>query len=137
MITLAHKYSGSKSFLGVMLMNKTRLRRNLITLILIIIVATIVLISKWYYEVNKYHDITDMNSFRWQMNMNKEEFSKLEKGMSYLEVVEVAKGEGELVEEGIYVWNDELLMTQIYEIHFQDGKLEEKRIVEKRGYSTR
>lgn len=137
MITLTHKYSGSKSFLGVMLMNKTRLRRNLITLILIIIVATIVLISKWYYEVNKYHDITDMNSFRWQMNMNKDEFSKLEKGMSYLEVVEVAKGEGELVEEGIYVWNDELLMTQIYEIHFQDGKLEEKKIVEKRGYSTR
>ncbi|KGR77167.1 hypothetical protein CD33_03380 [Ureibacillus sinduriensis BLB-1 = JCM 15800] len=109
----------------------------MIALLLITIVATIVLISKWYYEVNKYHDITDMNSFRWQMNMNKEEFSKLENGMSYLEVVEVAKGEGELVEEGVYVWKDELLMTQIYEVHFQDGKLEEKRIVEKRGYSKR
>ncbi|MDN4494998.1 hypothetical protein [Ureibacillus aquaedulcis] len=118
-------------------MNKTRFRRNLIALIVIIIAAIIVLLSKWYYEVNKYHDIADMNSFRWQMNMNIEEFTELEKGMSYLEVVEVAKGEGEPVNDGVYIWKDELLLTQVYEIHFQDGNLKEKRIVEKRGNSTR
>ncbi|MFC7687598.1 hypothetical protein [Ureibacillus sp. GCM10028918] len=118
-------------------MNKTRFRRNLLALLLIAIAATMVLLSQWYYKVNKYYDIEDLNSFRWQMNMNIEEFEKLEKGMSYLEVVEVAKGKGEPIDDGVYVWDDEILMTQSYEIHFQDGKLEKKKVVEKRGYSTR
>jgi len=124
-------------FLGVILMNKTRLRRNLLALLFIVIAGIIVLLSQWYFEVNKYHDIEEMNSFRWQKNMNEEEFAKLENGMSYLEVVKVVKGEGKKVKDGVYIWDDEILMTQSYEIHFQDGKLGEKKIIEKRGYSTR
>lgn len=78
-----------------------------------------------------------MNSFHWQQNMNQEEFEKLEMGMSYLEVVEIVKGEGKLVNEGVYLWDDELLMTQSYEIYFENGKVEKKKIIEKSGYSTR
>lgn len=125
------------SFLEVILMNKTRLRRNLLALSFIVIAGIIALLSQWYYEVNKYHDIEDMNSFRWQQYMNEEEFEKLEKGMSYLEVVKVVKGEGKQVKENVYVWDDEILMTQSYELHFKDGKLEDKKVIEKRGYSTR
>ena len=124
-------------FAEVILVNKTRLRRNSLALLFIIIGGIIVLLSQWYYEVNKYHDIEDINSFRWQQNMNEEEFAKLEEGMSYIEVVKVAKGEGKRVKEGIYMWDDELLMTQSYEVHFLDGKLKEKKVIEKRGYSTR
>ncbi len=121
----------------VILMNKKRLRRNSLALIFILIVGIIVLFSQWYNAVNKYHDIEDMNSFHWQQNMNQEEFEKLEMGMSYLEVVEIVKGEGKLVNEGVYLWDDELLMTQSYEIYFENGKVEKKKIIEKSGYSTR
>ncbi len=118
-------------------MNKTRLRRNLLALLFIVVAGILVLLSQWYYEVNKFHDLEDMNSFRWQRYMNEDEFAKLEKGMSYLDVVEIAKGEGEQIKEGVYIWDDEILVTQSYEIQFEDGKLQKKRVIEKRGYSTR
>ena len=124
-------------FIEVILMNKIRLRRNIYALLFIIIAGISVLLSQWYLEVNKYHDIEDSNSFRWQQYMNEEEYDKVENGMSYQEVVQVVKGQGELVEEGVYLWEDELLMTQNYEIIFEKGKVVKKKIIEKSGYSTR
>ncbi|QCR33968.1 hypothetical protein [Lysinibacillus sp. SGAir0095] len=118
-------------------MNKTRLRRNILALLFIVIAGIIVLLSQWYHTVNKYHEVEGMNSFRWQQYMNEEEYEKVKNGMSYFEVVKVAKGEGKQVEDGIYVWDDETLMTQSYEIHFQNGNVIEKKVVEKSGYSTR
>ncbi|HWK23961.1 MAG TPA: hypothetical protein VNS08_13090 [Ureibacillus sp.] len=118
-------------------MYRRRLRRNVIALFFIIIAGSIALLTDWYNTVNKYYEIEDMNTFQWQKNMNEEEYAKLEKGMSYLEVVEVVKGTGKQVEEGIYIWEDEILLTQGYEIHFNDGKLENKKIFKKRGYSNR
>ena len=118
-------------------MYKKRLRRNVFVLLFILLASIIVLLTQWYSEVNKYHDIEDMNAFHWQKHMNKEEFAQLEEGMSYFEVVEVAKGTGEQIAEDVYIWDDELLITQSYEVQFQDGKLEAKKVIEKRGYSTR
>ncbi len=69
--------------------------------------------------------------------MNEEEFNKLEEGMSYIEVVKVAGGEGKEVASNTYEWVDEQLMTQAYEIKFENDKLLEKKIIEKRGHSTR
>ncbi|MEK9199830.1 hypothetical protein ACH0B5_17310 [Ureibacillus sp. 179-F W5.1 NHS] len=118
-------------------MNKKRYRRNLLALLFILITAIAVLFAKWYFEVNQYHDIEDENSYSWQRYMNEDEFTQLEDGMSYSDVVRVAKGRGEKISEDVYIWDDELLLTQSYEIHFQDGKLEQKKIIQKRGYSSR
>lgn len=118
-------------------MNKNRYRRNLLALLFILITAIVVLVSKWYFEVNQYHDIEEENSYSWQRYMNEDEFTKLEDGMSYSDVVQVAKGRGEKLSKDVYIWEDELLLTQAYEIRFQDGKLDQKEIIQKRGYSTR
>ena len=69
--------------------------------------------------------------------MNEEEFEQLEEGMSYMEVVEIARGRGEQLDENTFIWLDELLMTQAYEVYFEDEKLIEKRRIEKRGHSIR
>lgn len=118
-------------------MNKQRYRRNLIALLFIFIVSIIVLIAHWYYQVNKFYDIEDRNAFYWQKHMNEEEFASLEEGMSYMDVVNIANGEGDQLSEEVFVWDDEILVTQAYEIHFKDGELEHKKVIEKRGYSTR
>ena len=69
--------------------------------------------------------------------MNEEEFNEIKEGMSYIEVVRVAGGEGKKVSPNTYEWQDELLMTQAYELKFENDKLIEKNIIEKRGHSTR
>ena len=120
----------------MIVLNKKRLRRNLLALLFIVVAAIVVLISQWYFEVNKYHDIEDLNSFRWQRNMNEEEFAQLEQGMTYLEVVEIAKGEGKQTAKDVYAWEDETLLTQSYELQFHDGKLEEMKVIEKHMQST-
>lgn len=137
MLARSHKYSSSDVIFEVILLNKKRYRRNLLALLFILITATAVFIAKWYFEVNQYHDIEDENSYSWQRYMNEDEFTQLEDGMSYSDVVKVAKGRGEKISEDVYIWDDELLLTQSYEIHFQDGKLEQKKIIQKRGYSSR
>ena len=124
------------SFLEVIFL-KQRYRRNLLVLLFIIIAAIIVLIYEHSYEVNKIYNIEDSNAYYWQKYMNEEEFARLENGMSYMDVVEIAKGGGEQVSAGVFRWDDELLMTQGYEIHFENDKLIDKKIYEKRGYSTR
>lgn len=69
--------------------------------------------------------------------MNEEEFEQLEEGMSYMEVVEIARGGGEQLDDNTFIWLDELLMTQAYEVYFEDEQLVEKRRIEKRGHSIR
>jgi len=86
---------------------------------------------------NKIAKIEDSNAFIWQKYMNEEEFQKLEEGMSYMEVVEIVRGRGEQLDENTFIWLDELLMTQAYEVNFEDEQLVEKRRIEKRGHSNR
>ena len=86
---------------------------------------------------NKMAKIEDSNAFVWQKYMNEEEFEKLEEGMSYIEVVEIARGRGEQIDENTFIWKDEQLMTQAYEVYFEEEKLVDKRIIEKRGHSIR
>ena len=69
--------------------------------------------------------------------MNEQEFEQLEEGMSYMEVVEITRGGGEALDENTFIWLDELLMTQAYEVHFEEERLVKKRRVEQKGYSTR
>ena len=69
--------------------------------------------------------------------MNEEEFEQLEEGMSYMGVVEIARGGGEQIDENTFIWLDELLMTQAYEVNFEDEQLVGKRRIEKRGHSNR
>jgi len=82
-------------------------------------------------------DIEMSNEFSWQKFMNEEEFNELKEGMSYIDVVRVAGGEGKKVASNTYEWVDELLMTQAYELKFENDELVEKKIIEKRGHSTR
>ena len=86
---------------------------------------------------NKIAKIEDSNAFIWQKYMNEEEFEKLEEGMAYMEVVEIVRGRGEQLDENTFIWLDELLMTQAYEVNFEDEQLVEKRRIEKRGHSNR
>ncbi|MFJ8237883.1 hypothetical protein ACIQ34_19500 [Ureibacillus sp. NPDC094379] len=116
---------------------RQRYRRGILVLIFIVIMNLILLLFNYITEVNAMYDIEESNNFRWQKFMSEDEFNQLEQGMSYKEVVEVAKGRGEPISEGVFVWNDEWVMTMAYEIHFDDGKLLDKKIIEKRGYSTR
>ncbi|WP_332651743.1 hypothetical protein [Lysinibacillus sp. 54212] len=81
--------------------------------------------------------IEDSNSYEWQKYMNETEYHQLMEGMTYLEVVEIAGGQGEQQEENLFFWKDEILMTQAYQIEFKDSKLVSKKIVEQRGHSTR
>ena len=86
---------------------------------------------------NKVAKIEESNAFIWQKYMNEEEFEQLEEGMSYMEVVEIARGGGEQLDDNTFIWLDELLMTQAYEVYFEDEELVEKRRIEKRGHSIR
>ncbi len=97
-------------------------------------IATICLVG---CSSNKIAKIEDSNAFIWQKYMNEEEFEKLEEGMSYMEVVEIVRGRGEQLDENTFIWLDELLMTQAYEVYFEDEQLVEKRRIEKRGHSNR
>jgi hypothetical protein len=82
-------------------------------------------------------EIESSNEFAWQKYMNEEEFNEIKEGMTYIEVVRVVGGEGEKAAAGIYEWPDEQIMTQAYELKFEDDKLVDKKIIEKRGNSVR
>ena len=82
-------------------------------------------------------EIEEGNAFTWQKYMNEEEFNKLEEGMSYLEVVRVTGGAGEEIDNGVYEWNDEFLLTQAYRLQFKEEGLVQKEIVERKGNSSR
>lgn len=101
---------------------------------IIVLLSAIVLFG---CSSNKMIDIEDSNTYAWQKYMNEDEFNQLTEGMSYMEVVKVAKGSGEQIDGQTYIWPDELLITRAYEIKFKDNQLVDKRIVQKRGESTR
>lgn len=82
-------------------------------------------------------NVEDDNKYEWQKYMNEKEFSQLEQGMSYMEVVKIAGGAGTEIESNVYEWRDEILLTKAYVIYFDDGQLIKTDIVEKRGSSTR
>ena len=86
---------------------------------------------------NKIINIEDSNTYAWQKYMNEKEFDQLKEGMTYMEVVEIARGPGEMVDDHTYVWPDELIITQAYEVEFKDDQLVDKRIIEKHGESKR
>ncbi|MEG0384650.1 MAG: hypothetical protein RR642_07855 [Solibacillus sp.] len=86
---------------------------------------------------NEIIEIEEHNTYRWQRYMNEEEYKNLEKGMSYIDVVKIAGGAGVKVDESIYEWDDEILLTKGYQIHFEDGDLIKKEIVKRKGYSKR
>lgn len=92
---------------------------------------------------NEIVEIEQSNSYEWQKYMNGEEFAKLQEGMTYMDVVKIAGGAGELQlddkknNKQMYIWLDERLLTQAYEITFEDDQLVSKNIVERRGHSTR
>ena len=92
---------------------------------------------------NKIVNIEQSNNYEWQKYMNSAEFVKLKEGMSYMDVVEIAGGAGKLQsgnkksEIKIYLWLDERLLTQAYEIRFKKDELTSKKVVERRGHSTR
>lgn len=102
-----------------------------------ICIAFVVAICLVGCSSNKIAKIENSNAFIWQKYMNEEEFEQLEEGMSYMEVVEIARGGGEQLDENTFIWLDELLMTQAYEVYFEDEKLVDKRRIEKRGHSRR
>ena len=104
------------------------------TYIWIMLIAVICLVA---CTSNKVAKIEESNAFIWQKYMNEEEFEQLEEGMSYMEVVEIARGGGEQLDDSTFIWLDELLMTQAYEVYFEDEQLVEKRRIEKRGHSIR
>jgi len=74
-------------------------------------------------------EIEESNAYHWQKNMNEAEFEKLKEGMSYMEVVKIAGGAGEMVKKDQYRWNDEILMTKTYIVRFKDDKLINKEII--------
>ena len=86
---------------------------------------------------NEIVEIELSNEYSWQKFMNKEEFDEVKEGMSYIEVVRLAGGEGKKVASDTFEWPDEQLMTQAYELKFKDDVLVEKKVIEKRGHSTR
>ncbi len=101
------------------------------------LVVTLSLNSCVAYEHGKLIDIEDSNAYVWQKYMSEQEFNQLEEGMSYLDVVNTAKGMGTLQKDGIYIWQDEDTLTKAYEIQFQNDQLVEKKVVELKGHSTR
>lgn len=82
-------------------------------------------------------NVEDDNKYEWQKYMNEEEFSQLEQGMSYMEVVKIAGGAGTEIEPNVYEWQDEILMTQGYIVYFEEDQLIKTEVIEKRGSSTR
>jgi len=86
---------------------------------------------------NEIADIEMSNEFSWQKFMSEEEFNEIQEGMSYIEVVRLVGGDGKKVASSTYEWPDEILLTQAYELKFEDDILIEKKVIEKRGHSTR
>ena len=56
------------------------------------LIATISILTACSGEIV---EIESSNEFAWQKYMNEEEFNEIKEGMTYIEVVRVAGGEGE------------------------------------------
>ena len=81
--------------------------------------------------------IEESNAHSWQKYMNEKEYEQVKKGMSYMEVVRITGGAGTEIQKDVYEWDDELLLTQGYQLTFKKDKLAKKEILERRGNSMR
>ena len=54
-----------------------------------------------------------------------------------MEVVRITGGAGTEIQKDVYEWDDELLLTQGYQLTFKKDKLAKKEILERRGNSMR
>jgi len=97
----------------------------------IVVVNIVLLIMNYTYEINKFYNIEETNSFRWQKFMNESEFEQLQKGMSYMDVVKIAKGRGNHLTDHSFIWQDELYLTKSYIITFYEDQLVGKFIYHK------
>ncbi|CAM5206842.1 hypothetical protein UACE39S_05948 [Ureibacillus acetophenoni] len=107
----------------VKLFKNIKLRQKITILIILVVVNLLLFLTPLTYEINKYYYIEETNNYRWQKFMNEEEFLQLEKGMTYMDVVKIAKGRGERLTDYSYLWYDELLLTKQYIITFEDHQL--------------
>ena len=101
---------------------------------LVAMIFTVILLAACSDSVK---DIEDLNQYNWQRYMNAEEFEQLKEGMTYMEVVEIARGGGEKKKGGTYVWLDEQIMTIAYEVTFKNDQLTKKEQIIIQGHSTR
>lgn len=95
------------------------------------------LIGYTIYNKQAKIDLDASNAYWWQKYMNEQEFDLLVEGLSYNEVVSIAGGREAERKGDHYIWYDEILLTQAYEIQFKHNKLVNKKIIEIHGYSTR
>lgn len=82
-------------------------------------------------------EIEESNTYSWQKYMNANEYNKLQKGMTYMEVVRIAGGAGKEVNTNTFEWNDEILLTKGYRVQFKEDVLVKMEVIERRGNSTR
>ncbi len=97
----------------------------------IVVTNLILFIFHYTYETNKFYYIEETNAFRWQKFMNEEEFEQLETGMTYMDVVSIAKGRGEQLTDSSFVWQDEQSLTRSFIITFHEDQLVGKLIYNK------
>ena len=109
-------------------MKSKKLQQKMHVLCFIVVVNLILMISHYTYEINKFYIIEENNSFRWQKFMNESEFEQLRQGMTYFDVVKIAKGRGEQLTEQSFVWQDEQSLKRSYIITFTDDLLVRKYI---------
>ena len=106
----------------------------------VLFISTFLLVGCNANEIVK---VEDENSYLWQKYMNEEEFKQLKVGIAYMDVVKIAGGPGELIESDeeaqreVYRWNDEILVTQAYEIVFENNALQSMEMIERKGTSKR
>nr|WP_106781567.1 hypothetical protein [Lysinibacillus timonensis] len=113
-------------------MYRRKLQQKLYVIYFIIVANLFIFVVNYNYETNKFYYIEDTNHFRWQKFMNEEEFNQLEDGMSYMEVVQVAKGRGEQITDHTFMWKDEILLTQSYILTFNEDQLISKMVYNKK-----
>ena len=106
-------------------------------LLVVILLVVCSLIACTIIIVKSKLDLENSNAYWWQKYMNEQEFNLLDEGISYIDVVTIAGGIEAEQHGTIYIWYDEILLTQAYEIQFKGNELISKKIIELKGYSTR
>ncbi|SOC43589.1 hypothetical protein [Ureibacillus acetophenoni] len=104
-------------------MKLKKLQQKILVWCFIVVTNLFLIIYHFTYETNKFYDIEDTNAFRWQRYMNEDEFHQLQEGMTYMDVVNIAKGRGEQLTEHTFMWKDEQSLKRTYIITFQEDQL--------------
>lgn len=104
-------------------MTSKKLQQKIHVLCFIVVTNLVLFIYHFTYETNKFYDIEDTNAFRWQKYMNEDEYHQLQEGMTYMDVVNIAKGRGEQLTEQSFMWKDEQSLKKSYIITFHEDRL--------------